>query len=64
MRLMLVAIVSAAFLPLVSCVTPEDPDLNPKPSMPRSELDQKPRNTPVPGQGGGALGVMPQQPRR
>ncbi len=64
MRPMLLAIVSAGFLPLASCITPEDPDLDPKPTMPESNLDQKPRNTPVPGQGGGALGVLPQQPRR
>ena len=64
MRPFLLAILPAAVVCLASCVTPKDPDLDPQPTIPRSELDQKPRNTPVPGQGGGALGVMPRQPRR
>jgi hypothetical protein len=55
---------STVVLALASCVTPKDPDLDPQPTIPKSDLDQKPRNTPVPGQGGGALGVMPKQPRR
>ncbi|MCW1922771.1 hypothetical protein OKA05_09430 [Luteolibacter arcticus] len=44
---------------LTACPAPAD-----KPVGPVSDKTTRPWNPPVPGQGAGALGVMPQQPRR
>ena len=44
---------------LVSCAPTEK-----KPQGPKSKLDQKPWNPPIPGQGAGPMGGMQQQPRR
>ncbi|MEP4078554.1 hypothetical protein [Haloferula sp.] len=63
MRTIILALTTLAFLPICSCTT-EDPDLNPQPVVPPSSSNQKAWNEPIPGQGGGALGMMPQQPRR
>ncbi len=60
MRTILAAVVLAAFLP--SCATKEEEVR--KPAGPASASRQLPWNTPVPGQGGGAFGALPQQPRR
>ena len=46
-------------LALTSC-----PSSVEKPVGPVSEKDPKPWNPPVAGQGAGAFGAMPQQPRR
>lgn len=63
MRTLILAATAIAFLPFCSCTT-EDPDLNPQPVTPPSNSNQKAWNRPLPGQGAGALGMMPQQPRR
>jgi hypothetical protein len=60
MRMFLAAVVFAAFLP--SCATEDEEDR--KPVGPTSTSRQLPWNQPVPGQGGGAMGALPQQPRR
>lgn len=60
---MLLAAVVALGLPLASCA-PRDPDLDPQPTRPESSSDPKPWNRPVPGQGGGALGTLPNQQLR
>jgi hypothetical protein len=59
MRLLLAAIAATLFLP--ACTT-EEPERKPVP--PQSSSSQIPWNRPVPGQGGGAFGALPQQPRR
>lgn len=51
----------AALLP--SCVTKDEEETR-KPVGPQSTSRQIPWNQPVPGQGGGAFGALPQQPRR
>lgn len=63
MRISLFALFVAGTFPLISC-TPKDPDLDPKPTGPAADSRQTPWNAPLPGQGGGALGALPQQPRR
>jgi hypothetical protein len=60
MRMFLAALALAAFLP--SCATDEEEEV--KPVGPPSTSSQIPWNKPVPGQGGGAFGALPQQPRR
>ncbi len=50
-------------LPLVSCTTGDEEEER-KPVGPPSQSSQIPWNRPVPGQGGGAFGALPQQPRR
>jgi len=60
MRKFLAAALLAAFIP--SCATEDDEDR--KPVGPPSSSSQLPWNKPVPGQGGGAFGALPQQPRR
>ena len=62
MRLIVLAIASSAVLPFVSCTTDEEPERKPVP--PPNTSSQIPWNKPVPGQGGGAFGALPQQPRR
>lgn len=54
----LLAIVPALIF-AVGCAT--DPDLDPEPNMPESASTPLPWNRPVPGQGGGAFGAMPNQ---
>lgn len=61
MRMILAAAVLAIFIP--SCATTEDEE-DRKPVGPPSSSSQLPWNKPVPGQGGGAFGALPQQPRR
>ena len=56
LRLMLCA---GSVLALNSCPATGD-----KPVGPVSEKDPKPWNPPVAGQGAGAFGALPQQPRR
>lgn len=63
MRALIVSVSSAALFLIGSCTT-KDPDLNPQPVVPPSGSNQKAWNQPIPGQGAGALGMMPQQPRR
>lgn len=48
---------------LLSCA-PSDPDLDPRATTPESTSRQTPWNQPIPGQGGGAFGALPQEPRR
>jgi hypothetical protein len=59
MRMILAAVVLAAFLP--SCATQEEER---KPVPPPNTSSQIPWNKPQAGQGGGAFGALPQQPRR
>ncbi|MCW1886109.1 hypothetical protein OKA04_15325 [Luteolibacter flavescens] len=59
MRLTLAAIVLAVLSP--SCAEKETTR---KPVPPPSSSSQLPWNKPVAGQGGGAFGALPQQPRR
>jgi hypothetical protein len=59
MRKILAAFLLAAFIP--SCATEEEER---KPVPPPSSSSQIPWNKPQPGQGGGAFGALPQQPRR
>jgi hypothetical protein len=47
----------------MSCAS-EDPDLDPQPTGPQSNARQLPWNTPIPGQGGGPMGNLPNQQRR
>lgn len=61
MRFALAAIVLSAVLPLSSCTTEEKER---KPVGPQSNSSQIPWNKPISGQGGGAFGALPQQPRR
>ncbi|MGB6222247.1 hypothetical protein [Haloferula sp.] len=63
MRTLILAASAIGFLAICSC-TSEDPDLNPKPITPPSTSSTLPWNQPQAGQGAGALGMMPQQPRR
>ncbi|MEM1083316.1 MAG: hypothetical protein AAGI48_04290 [Verrucomicrobiota bacterium] len=63
MRTLILAAAGLGFLSLCSCTT-EDPDLNPQSSLPPSESNQKSWSQPIPGQGGGALGMLPDRPRR
>ncbi|MFC7336392.1 hypothetical protein ACFQY0_04315 [Haloferula chungangensis] len=63
MRTLILVATAIGFLPFCSCST-EDPDLNPQPVAPPSSSNQKAWNQPLPGQGAGALGMMPNQPRR
>jgi hypothetical protein len=59
--MILAAVVLSVFIP--SCAT-EDDEESRKPVGPPSSSSQLPWNKPVPGQGGGAFGALPQQPRR
>jgi hypothetical protein len=61
MRFALAALVLSAILPMASCTTEEKER---KPVPPQSSSSQIPWNKPVSGQGGGAFGALPQQPRR
>lgn len=63
MRLLLSLALLVGTLPMVSCAT-RDPDLDPQSSSPESTSRRIPWNSPVAGQGGGALGALPQQQRR
>ena len=63
MRSLLALALLFGTLPMVSCTT-NDPDLNPQSSAPDSSSRRIPWNSPVAGQGGGALGSLPQQQRR
>jgi len=60
MRLILAASLLTLFLP--SCASEDEEDR--KPAGPVSTSSQIPWNKPQPGQGGGALGALPQTPRR
>jgi len=62
MRFIPAAIVLSAILPLASCTDGEEKER--KPVGPQSSSSQIPWNKPMPGQGGGAFGALPQQPRR
>lgn len=59
MRKIFAAAVIAAFVS--SCATEEKER---KPVPPPSSSSRLPHNMPLPGQGGGAFGALPQQPRR
>jgi hypothetical protein len=61
MRMIFATVVLSAVL--TSCAT-EDEEESRKPVGPPSSSSQLPWNKPVPGQGGGAFGALPQQPRR
>ncbi len=50
--------ISVVLVGLLSSCAPE------KPQGPQSDKTDMPWNPPVPGQGAGAFGGMPQQPRR
>ena len=63
MRFALAAIALSAVLPLSSCVTKDD-EVKRKAVPPPNTSSQIPWNKPVAGQGGGAFGALPQQPRR
>lgn len=63
MRILLALALLLGTLPMVSCTT-NDPDLDPRSSKPESTSRQIPWNSPISGQGGGALGNLPQQQRR
>ena len=63
MRAFLAISLIASGLGLVSCTT-NDPDLNPQATVPDSDTRKIPWNAPISGQGGGALGNLPQQQRR
>jgi len=60
MRLILAAVAVAVLSP--SCADKEETGRKPVP--PPSSSSQIPWNKPQPGQGGGAFGALPQQPRR
>jgi hypothetical protein len=60
MRLILAAVLLTLFVP--SCATEDEEGR--KPTGPVSTSRQIPWNEPRPGQGGGALGALPQTPRR
>lgn len=62
MRFAFAAIVFTAILPLASCTSGEEKER--KPVGPQSTSSQIPWNKPISGQGGGAFGALPQQPRR
>ena len=53
----------SSLLMLSACGT-KDPDLDPQPTTPDSTSRQLPWNSPIPGQGGGALGNLPNQRER
>ena len=63
MRTLLALAVMIGTLPLMSCAG-EDPDLNPQSQTPGSDSRRIPWNSPISGQGGGAMGNLPQQQRR
>jgi hypothetical protein len=59
MKALRMLLIGATVFALTSCPDPVD-----KPVGPVSGKDPKPWNPPVAGQGAGAFGAMPQQPRR
>jgi hypothetical protein len=59
MKALRMVLVTGSVFALTSCPAPME-----KPVGPVSEKDPKPWMPPVAGQGAGALGAMPQQPRR
>jgi hypothetical protein len=59
MKALRMLLTGASVFVLTSC-----PSTAEKPVGPVSEKDPKPWNPPVAGQGAGAFGAMPQQPRR
>jgi hypothetical protein len=63
MRFLLATLAVTAVLPLASCKTGDEEEVR-KPVGPPSQSSQIPWNKPIPGQGGGAFGALPQQPRR
>lgn len=63
MRSLILAIAGFGFLSISACTT-DDPDLNPQSSVPPSERNKKAWSQPISGQGGGALGALPDRPRR
>ncbi|WP_193212531.1 hypothetical protein [Luteolibacter marinus] len=63
MRLIFTALSFTAILSVCSCTTGDEENER-KPVPPQSSSSQIPWNKPVPGQGGGAFGALPQQPRR
>lgn len=63
MRFVFLAMLSLPFAVLSSCAS-KDPDMNPQPTVPEASSRQTPWNQPIPGQGGGAFGALPQEPRR
>lgn len=63
MRPLILAAIALAMFPLTSCVN-HDPDLEPQSVVPGSESRQTPWNSPISGQGGGAMSAISRQPRR
>ncbi|MCU0796163.1 MAG: hypothetical protein MUF31_09535 [Akkermansiaceae bacterium] len=64
MRALLLVALAVVGLPLTSCVN-HDPDLEPQSVVPDATSRQTPWNSPISGQGGGAMGAaMSRQPRR
>ncbi|MGB1128923.1 MAG: hypothetical protein ACPG4K_02640 [Haloferula sp.] len=63
MRILLALALMVGTLPMVSCAG-RDPDLEPQSQKPTTTSRQIPWNSPISGQGGGALGNLPQQQRR
>jgi hypothetical protein len=62
MKIQHLAITLLLGVTLSSCGGNKEPERKPVP--PTSENSQIPWNQPIPGQGGGALGMLPQQGRR
>lgn len=61
MRKLLVVTLIPAFVPMVGCNLPEKEK---QPVPPPSQSSNIPWNQPLPGQGGGAMGMLPKTPRR
>jgi hypothetical protein len=59
-RFTLLACLALTFGFVPACAT-KDPDLEPESKLPETESTRLPWNRPVPGQGGGAFGAMPNQ---
>lgn len=62
MRLLLLTALLPLMFGATSCTS--DPDLDPQPKTPPTATRQNPWNTPISGQGGGAMGALPKTPRR
>ncbi|WP_035612355.1 hypothetical protein [Haloferula sp. BvORR071] len=65
MRFLLATVILATtVLPLSSCKTGDEEEQTRKAVPPPNTSSQIPWNKPVPGQGGGAFGALPNTPRR
>jgi len=63
-QFLVAALMLPVVLPLSSCKSTDDEEVTRKAVPPPNNSSQLPWNTPRPGQGGGALGAMPNNPRR